>query len=170
MTQDSKIIIDNSWNIFTLVRNPYFRITSAIFFQSFLESFHHMHTLPTLREKRHLFRKSYNRFFGEDVMGNDYFGHRIPQHVLLKTETSTPLYKIYKYEDGLENILKKALNLNTLTIPLKNIHSIKELGYPKTDYLSLFTKDYIGKINEYYYKDFELYSYEMWDPLDFPED
>jgi hypothetical protein len=102
-------------------------------------------------------------------MGNDYFGHRIPQHVLLKTETSTPLYKIYKYEDGLENILKKALNLESLDINLKNIHSIEELRYPKTDYLSLFTRDYIKKVNEYYYKDFEFCDYEMWDPLDFPE-
>ena len=169
MAQNSKIVIDNSWNIFTLVRNPYFRTASAIFFQPFLECYNHMHTLPTLPEKRKLFKKSYNRFFGVDATGNGYFSHRIPQHILLETETSAPLYKIYKYEEDLENILKKALNLSTLTIPLRNIHSIREVGYPKTDYLSLFTRGYIEKVNEYYCKDFEFCGYEMWDPLGFPE-
>ena len=55
------------------------------------------------------------------------------------------------------------------TIPLRNIHSIREVGYPKTDYLSLFTRGYIEKVNEYYCKDFEFCGYEMWDPLGFPE-
>ena len=68
-----------------------------------------MHTLPTLPEKRKLFKKSYNRFFGVDATGNGYFSHRIPQHILLETETSAPLYKIYKYIFIFHQVFLKAM-------------------------------------------------------------
>ena len=77
---------------------------------------------------------------------------------------------MYKYEEGLENILKKVFNLDLLTnLNLEKIYSPEYDNSPKTDYLSLFTRDYIKKVNEYYYEDFQFCGYEMWDPLDFPE-
>jgi len=170
VAKDSNIIIDSTWNIFTVVRNPYYRATSAIFFQPFLECKHHMHTLSTLNEKRKLFKKAYNTFFSFDPHKNDYFSHRLPQHFLLETEPDKPLYKMYKYEDGLKNILQETLNLpSSVNLNLEKIYSPEYENSPKTNYLDLFTRDYINKINEYYYKDFEFCGYEMWDPLDFPE-
>ena len=170
LAKDSNIIIDSTWNIFTVVRNPYYRAASAIFFQPFLECRYHMHTLNTLNEKRKLFKKAYNTFFSFDPYENDYFSHRLPQHFLLETEKDKPLYKMYKYEEGLENILKKVFNLDLLTnLNLEKIYSSEYDSSPKTDYLSLFTRDYIEKVNGYYYKDFEFCGYEMWNPLDFPE-
>jgi len=170
VAKDSNIIIDSTWNIFTIVRNPYYRAASAIFYQPFLECKYHMHTLSTLNEKRKLFKKSYNTFFSFDPSKNEYFSHRLPQHFLLETEKDKPLYKMYKYEEGLENILKKVFNLDLLTnLNLEKIYSSEYDSSPKTDYLSLFTRGYIEKVNEYYYKDFEFCGYEMWDPLDFPE-
>ena len=170
LAKDSNIIIDSTWNIFTVVRNPYYRAASAIFFQPFLECRYHMHTLSTLNEKRKLFKKAYNTFFSFDPYENDYFSHRLPQHFLLETEKDKPLYKMYKYEEGLENILKKVFNLDLLTNPnLEKIYSSEYDNSPKTDYLSLFTRGYIEKINKYYYEDFEFCGYEMWNPLDFPE-
>ena len=170
VAKNSNIIIDSTWNIFTVVRNPYYRAASAIFFQPFLECKYHMHTLSTLNEKRKLFKKAYNTFFSFDPGENEYFSHRLPQHFLLETEKDKPLYKMYKYEEGLENILKKVFNLDLLTnLNLKQIYSSEYDNSPKTDYLSLFTRGYIEKVNEYYYEDFEFCGYEMWDPLDFPE-
>jgi hypothetical protein len=171
LAQDSRVNIDNSWNIFTIVRNPYFRTISAIFYQPVLECSFHMHTLYTIAEKRKLFKKAYNRFFNIDWFMNDWFGHRVPQHLLLETHPNKSLYKMFKYEEGLENILMKVLGDEIKEpIKLKNIHSF-EIDYnaPKTDYFSLFTRDYIEKVNEYYYEDFQFCEYEMWDPLDFPE-
>ena len=115
VAKNSNIIIDSTWNIFTVVRNPYYRAASAIFFQPFLECKYHMHTLSTLNEKRKLFKKAYNTFFSFDPGENEYFSHRLPQHFLLETEKDKPLYKMYKYEEGLENILKKVFNLNNYT-------------------------------------------------------
>ena len=170
IAEDSNIIIDSTWNIFTVVRNPYYRTASAIFFQPFLECKYNMYTLSTLNEKRKLFRKAYNTFFSFDPVKNEYFSHRLPQHFLLETEKDKPLYKMYKYEEGLENILKKVFNLDLLTnLNLEKIYSPEYDNSPKTDYLSLFTRDYIEKVNEYYYEDFQFCGYEMWDPLDFPE-
>jgi hypothetical protein len=171
LAKKSNIQIDNSWDIFTIVRNPYYRACSAIFFQPILECMYHMHTLPTIKEKRKLFTKSYNQYLNTDGMSNDWFSHRIPQHVILETDVNIPSYNIYKYEEGLENILTKALNNKIKgNIDLTNRHQNKnDLNIPKTDYLSLFTRDYIEKINEYYYKDFQFCGYEMWNPLDFPE-
>ena len=167
----SNIRIDNTWNIFTIVRNPYYRATSAIFFQPVLECQYNIHTLRTIQEKRKLFKKSYNIFFSDDAMGNDYFMHRLPQSLILKTDKDKPLYKIFKYEEGIDNILKEALNLNkSCDLELKKAHSIEENRLPRTDYHSLFTREFIEKVNEFYYKDFEFCGYEMWNPLDFPED
>ncbi len=171
LAKKSNIQIDNSWDIFTIVRNPYYRACSAIFFQPVLECMNHMHTLPTIKEKRKLFTKSYNQYFSTDGLGNDWFSHRVPQHLILETDVNIPSYKMYKYEEGLENILTKALsNKIKENIVLTNRHQNQnDFNIPKTDYLSLFTRSYIEKINEYYYKDFEFCGYEMWNPLDFPE-
>jgi hypothetical protein len=170
LAKDSNIIVDSTWNIFTVVRNPYYRTTSAIFFQPFLECKHHMHTLSTLNEKRKLFKKAYNTFFSFDPHKNDYFSHRLPQHYLLETEPGKPLYKMYKYEEGLENILRKTLNLPlSADLDLEKIYSPEYENSPKTNYSDLFTRDFIKQVNEYYYEDFEFCGYEMWDPLDFPE-
>lgn len=171
IAKDSNVNIDKSWNIFTIVRNPYYRACSAIFFQPILECMYHMHTLPTIQEKRKLFKKAYNTFFTVDFNLNDWFGHRLPQHILLETQSDKPLYKMFKYEEGLENIIKKVLN-NEIeeNIILEKVHNVEnDFNIPKTDYFSLFTRDYIEKINEYYYEDFQFCGYEMWDPLDFPE-
>jgi len=170
VAKDSNIIVDSTWNIFTVVRNPYYRTISAIFFQPFLECKHHMHTLSTLNEKRKLFKKAYNTFFSFDPYKNDYFSHRLPQHYLLETKPDKPLYKMYKYEEGLENILRETLNLPlSVDLNLEKIYSSEYENSPKTNYLDLFTRDFIKQVNEYYHKDFEFCGYEMWDPLDFPE-
>lgn len=171
MAKDSNIIIDNSWNIFTVVRNPYFRSASAIFFQPALGVQYNIYNFKTIKEKRKLFKKSYEIFFSTDVMGNDYFSHRLPQSLLLKTYDDKPSYKIFKYEEGIDNILKKTLNLDeSVDLKLKKIHAIEEKRIPRTDYYSLFTRDFIEKVNDFFYEDFEVCGYEMWNPLDFPED
>jgi hypothetical protein len=171
LAQNSKIHIDDSWNIFTIVRNPYFRVISAIFYQPILECVFHMHTLYTIAEKRKLFKKAFTTYFDVDHYMNDWFGHRVPQHLLLETNPDKPLYKMFKYEEGLENILNKVLGDEIKEpIKLRQVHSLESSYFaPKTDYFSLFTREYIERVNKYYYEDFQFCGYEMWDPLDFPE-
>jgi len=174
MAANSDIEIDNTWNIFTIVRNPYYRAMSAIFFQGVFGCKYHMHTLPTIIEKRKLFTDAYTSFFTTDPLVNDWWQHRTPQYKLLESNPvdNLPPYKIYKYESGLENILRDALNLDKdFKFNLKTANSIDgTFRTPKTDYNTLLTSGFIETVNEYYKEDFEMFNYEMLNPLDFPED
>lgn len=171
MAKNSSIIIDNTWNIFTIVRNPYYRAVSAIFYQRYLGCHYGMHTLPTLIEKRKLFTQAYTQFFTTDPLKNNWWQHRLPQSEILKVHPldNAPFCRIYKYEEGLENILKQALHLNT-TPSLQSHHSAEQNRVPKTNYKDLFTRGFIESVNKFYAKDFEIFNYDMLNPLNYPED
>jgi hypothetical protein len=171
LAKRSKIHIDNTWDIFTIVRNPYKRLSSAIFFQPILGCSYNMHTLRTLREKQFLFNKAQNLFFSTDSQNNNWFAHRKTQNSLLDFNSSYNV-KVYKYEEGLDNIIKKHFK-NTLPQPhlkLKrdNDHFIK-LNTPRTSYDILWTYDFIKNVNEKYEKDFERFGYKMLNPNDYPK-
>ena len=171
MASRSKINIDNSWNLFTVVRNPYKRLSSAIFFQADLKCKHNTHTLRTLREKQFLFNKAQDIFFSYNPHMNNWFAHRESQSTLLDYDDSYNV-KVYKYEEGLDNIIKKHFK-NTLPQPhLKlerdNDH-FQDDNIPRTPYDILWTYDFIKNINENYEKDFERFGYKMLNPNDYPK-
>ena len=168
--KNSKIFIDDTWDIFTIVRNPYYRAASAIFFQPLLECIYHMHTLSTIEEKRKLFNKASHLFFNYDPTNRDWVGHRTPQYELLQKNEEEPRIKVFKYEQGLTNIVKSFLSYKIQfegEIPRDNDKTI-DFRIPKPNYKELFTKYFIEEVNKYYKKDFEIFKYEMLNPNNFP--
>lgn len=167
----SKIYIDNSWDIFTVVRNPYERISSAIFFQAELKCKYNVHTLRTLKEKQFLFNKAQDIFFNYDPQSNNWFAHRETQSTLLDYDDSYNI-KVYKYEEGLDKILnnhyKNTLPKPELKLKRDNDH-FHDMGFPRTPYNTLWTYDFIKTVNEKYQKDFERFDYQMLDPNDYPK-
>ena len=167
----SKIYIDKDWDIFTIVRNPYERISSAIFFQSELKCNYNIHTLRTHKEKQFLFNVAQNVFFNRDSQGNNWFNHRETQSTLLDYDDSYNI-KVYKYEEGLDKILnnhyKNTLPKPELKLKRDNDH-FHDMGFPRTPYNTLWTYDFIKTVNEKYQKDFERFNYQMLDPNDYPK-
>jgi len=167
----SKINIDNSWNIFTIVRNAYNRLSSAIFFQPTLLCYRNSHTLRTHKEKQFLFNKSQSIFFHRDNSPYDWFGHKFGQSDLLDFNPKFDV-KIYKYEEGLEKVIttqfKNTLPNPDLKLKRENDH-FKDSNFPRTAYDTLWTYDFIKNVNNMYTKDFERFDYQMLDPNDYPK-
>jgi len=166
----SKINIDDSWNTFTIVRNPYNRISSAIFFQSVLRCSTNIHTLRTHKEKQFLFNKAQFEFFYDDNP-HTWFGHACSQNDLLNFNDKFSV-NVYKYEEGLEKVInnefKNTLPKPSLKLKRENDNFLKS-NIPKISYNTLWTYDFIKKINEKYEKDFERFGYKMLNPNDYPK-
>ena len=171
LASHSKINIDNSWNIFTIVRNPYYRLSSAIFFQRPLLCRDNTHTLRTHKEKQFLFNQAQYIFFYRSTNSFDWFGHKFSQNDLLDFDYKFNV-KIYKYEEGLEqaitNQFKNTLPKSDLKLIRDNDH-FKESNFPRTNYDTLWTYDFIKNVNVIYAKDFERFNYKMLDPNDYPK-
>jgi len=167
----SKINIDNSWNIFTIVRNPYDRISSAIYFQPPLLCGANIPTLRTHKEKQFLFDAAQRSFFSNNNNPHDWFGHKFSQNNLLNFNNKLNV-KVYKYEEGLEKVIttqfKNTLPNPDLKLKRENDH-FKDSNFPRTAYDTLWTYDFIKNINEKHKKDFERFNYEMLDPNDYPK-
>lgn len=167
----SKINIDNSWNLFTIVRNPYTRLSSAIFFQPPLLCRSNIHTLRTHKEKQFLFNKAQSIFLHRDTSPYDWFGHKFSQSDLLDFNYKFNV-KIYKYEEGLEQVItnqfKNTLPQPNLKLERENDH-FKDSNSPRINYDTLWTYDFIKNINTMYAKDFERFNYKMLNPNDYPK-
>jgi len=165
---NGKINVDNSWNIFTIVRNPYTRMISEFAWQTYFPVKSNLYTLRTLKEKQYLINECQKKFFNEDPQQNNWFNHRVPQHILCDFTSELPDCKVFKYEEGLENILKKVLPNVDIKLNRTN-DPAKELKVKKIDYTSLYTKNFIENCNDWYKKDFERFDYEMLNPNDYPD-
>ena len=74
-----------------------------------------------------------------------------------------PNYKIFKFEEGLENIVKKlGFEIKEKFPHLLNIPEI--LNLPKPNYSKMLTPYLVETINSKYEKDFEIFGYEMLNP------
>jgi len=167
----SKIHIDNTWNISSIVRNPYERLSSAIFFQPPLRCDVNVHTLRTDKEKQFLFNYAQNQFFYVDPHLNDRFGHRTSQSDLLNFNKLFNV-TIYKYEEGLEQVINKQFK-NNLPKPHTKLRrhndTFENRSLPRTSYNTLWTYDFIKNVNENYEKDFERFGYKILNPNDYPK-
>jgi hypothetical protein len=152
MLQEKKLIKNSiTYKILTVVRNPYNRIISELFY-------HKVITKDMTPET--VYSKIYDYLHLPNTI--DFDNHRIPQYqflidengnmikdiIILKTETLTQSMRDLGYSDFPE-IKKNA------TVSVSNIH----------DYLNA---DSIKLINTYYEKDFEYFDYERepWFPLE----
>jgi hypothetical protein len=164
MLKHTKIKIDNSWKIFSIVRNPYNRFISELFYTPNLPMLWHDHTLSE-SDKKHLVNITIDLYFENDSVGNNHSNHSIPQHQFF--EGTKLNCEIFKYEEGFENILTKLGLYKGDEIPrLLDVFKVHDIPKVKS-YEKVYTRKLIQCINEKYEKDFEKYGYQMLDPLMF---
>lgn len=137
-------VLDVSFNdtlkIITIVRNPYNRIISDLFWQKLINT-----------------KASQNEIYDimtEYITKTSYDNHNIPQ------------YKFITDTDGkiIQNI--KIFKTETLTGDLQEYgmeYGITDYNIPQKnkDYMNYLNNDSIELINKYYAKDFELFGYKM---------
>jgi hypothetical protein len=162
----NNIIVDNTWTIFSIVRNPYSRFLSELFFDnSRTNGFKYNYfTIPQKERNRYL-NKNIDEYFNNDSNLNYHSNHSLPQYKFF--ENTDIDCSIFKFEEGLENIL---INLGFDAkgkIPHK-MNSFRFIGVERPNYNDIYTRYFIEIINDLYYKDFEIYNYKMLDPLDYP--
>ena len=159
----SKAEIDSSWNIFTVVRNPYERLSSAIYFQPGMGCQEHLPLASSDQERRFIFNKAQKAFFTSDPNYNNWFNHRVPQTDLLDFGIKYPV-EVYKYEEGLESIL-----LNQFKEKLPSSIKLEQTNKSNINYQELWSVDFISNVNKLYAEDFKRFDYQMLDPNTFPK-
>lgn len=160
IVEKNKIIIDDSWLIFSIVRNPYFKFLSELFFQEYTPFKYHYHTLDSKNQKN-LINKCIGEYFNDYSKIAYHGNHSLPQYKFF--EDVNVNYKIFKFEEGLENIVKKlGFEIKEKFPYLLNVPKLYNL--PKPDYSKMLTPYLVETINNKYEKDFEIFGYEMLNP------
>jgi len=158
----SEYNIDNNWKIFSIVRNPYYKFISELFYTTPTGLCYNYHTLP-VGQKEMLVNQSIDYYFENlDNINNYHSAHSYPQYKFF--ENSPINCQIYKFEEGLKNVMVK-LGYEVKDFPHR-MNIFKERRVPKPDYREVLTPYLVETINNRYAKDFEIFGYEMLDPLD----
>ena len=157
----SKIKIDNSWEIFSIVRNPYYKFLSELFFTDTIPLKYHYHTLPINYRDKFL-NDCIDDYFADKHMGlTNHSNHALPQYKFF--ENVDVNYKIFKFEEGLPNIMEQMGFDPVIDFP----HKMDNFAsYPRPKYRDILTPYLVEVVNERYHKDFETFRYNMLSPLD----
>ena len=138
----------NSYEIITIVRNPYDRVVSDLLFNRIINN-------QTINDHEIVYKKMKKYLEKSDTFDN----HKIPQYMyiidelgeiinnitILRTETLTSDMKLIGFSDFNHNLQKSKCNIES-----KN-----------TKYISVLNTNSIQLINNYYKRDFELFGYTM---------
>jgi len=127
--------------ILTVVRNPYDRIISDLFWYKLINK-------STSKEE------IYNIIKNVYLNSNNFDNHNIPQYKFITDENENliPSIKIFKTEN-LNNENEIINNFLGFKINISNKNGNK-------DYSAYLDTDIINVINSFYHKDFELFNYE----------
>lgn len=140
-----KIDLTNDLFIFSVVRNPYTRIVSDLFFQS---KFKKRINANTTKEEVNILLKEYFTLEGLSVLDN----HDRPQYEFLMNDNDiiNPRVKIFKTENLTDGLI------NHGWVDYKKPNNVSKL-----DYFNFLNEDSISMINDRYIKDFELFNYKI---------
>lgn len=160
------VTVDDTWNMFSIVRNPYHRIISELFFNTKSNLIWNYHSLPPTAKGLYFNECLDNYFNSGDSFHNAHSLHTMPQSWFFE---GTKLERVYicKFEDGLKNIMETLGFKIEGNFPHK-MDIFGSLNIPKPNYKDVLTGHFVNFINERYQKDFEKFDYEMLDPRDFP--
>lgn len=130
----------NKIKIITIVRNPYDRIISDLFFNKLIDK-------DSTKEE------TYNIIYKYLFNDNTYDNHRIPQHLFIMDQNNKILDNIIIMHT--ENLVNDMVNAGYTDFNMYiNVNRQKNLNY--NDYLN---SDSINLINKYYENDFILFGY-----------
>jgi len=161
---NNNIEVDNTWNIFSIVRNPYNKFISALFYAPRNDFKFNYLTLPE-NQRWYYLNQALDTYINSDINYNYHSNHTYPQHKFF--EDVELKYKIFKFEDGLENALI-SLGFDVGGKVKHFLNTSDHVGAKLPSYETMYTKYFIEYINITYAKDFEKFGYEMLDPSTYP--
>jgi len=138
-TQMIQFSIDfNNIKILTVVRNPYERIISDLFF-------YHKIKVSTSKESVFDIIKDY-------LVSTEYDNHNIPQHLFVTDENKSliPTIKILKTE---------TLTMDMIRLGYKDFNRVDQANKKKLNYYDYLNDASIKLINKFYHLDFILFHY-----------
>jgi Sulfotransferase family len=138
--------IQNKYDWFMVVRNPYDRILSEYYCKYGGIGLRTNKNTSVIEMNRYIINKI------DSMKQRKYGDHYSPQHLYLDTSKNIHILKFENLEKEFNELMKK-YNLN-ITLNMKSNESIKQ--YSVKD----FSNTLIKLINEVYAKDFELFGYD----------
>ena len=133
---------DNELKIITIVRNPYNRLVSDLFYNNLINKY-------TNVLKVYCILRDY-------IYSNNYDNHNVPQYKFITNEHNELINNIilFRTETLTNDIINYGFTDYNNRIDNKGIEDNK-------NYLNYLNSDSINLINQFYKKDFELFNYSM---------
>lgn len=133
--------IDDDLKIITIVRNPYNRIVSDLFFFKLIDS---KYTMDMVEE-----------VLNNYIPSNKFDNHNIPQYLFIVDNHDTVIKNINIMRN--ENLNEDLRNSNIIYDGIQH-----QVGSNSSDdYMTYLNRKSLDIINEVYHKDFELFGYTM---------
>lgn len=135
-------INDPDLKILSIVRNPYDRVVSDLFYYKLIIPSDHQAKIYNILQKY--------------VCASTYDNHNVPQHEFLINQDS-----VLDSDERLMIMKTESLSTDMKANGFDDFNEFGNVGkYPK-GFLKYLNRDSIALINEYYKKDFQLFGYEM---------